>query len=310
MAYLIKTDYYRLIQDANLQQILDNDVTIQNGTELAAQAEAISHLQQKYDVAAEFTDTRVWKSNHTYVAGDRVYLDAPAWVSATHYTVGTTTLYNNSVYICITDNTDATFTSAHWTNLGFQYTIFSAQYPYGQFDLYSSYKIGDAVWYKNNIYTCRIATAILDHQTALQYNMTQNLPYPNIFPDDIQSGLQYWGTPTSYVITPGTLPTDSAWIQIDTRDQQLVQKLVDITLYHLMRRIAPRNIPQIRIDAYMGMPDMVKMGETGPIFPVYSALGWLQACARGEITPNLPLIQPAKGRRIRFGGKVLGINTY
>ena len=39
------------------------------------------------------------------------------------------------------------------------------------------------------------------------------------------------------------------------------------------------------------------------LYPTYCALGWLQAASIGDdITPELPLLQPAQGGRIRFGG--------
>ena len=68
--------------------------------------------------------------------------------------------------------------------------------------------------------------------------------------------------------------------------------VIDITLFHLHSRIAPRNIPDLRKDRYV------------------NAVQMLQAYARGEMTTKLPLIQPKSGARIRFGGNIKNINSY
>ena len=96
----------------------------------------------------------------------------------------------------------------------------------------------------------------------------------------------------------------------EDRDQQLLAVAVDIALYHLHSRIAPRNIPELRVYNYMGNPEdrTIVMGDVK--YPVYSALGWLQACAQGDITPALEKIIPLQGTRIRFGGNTKNINQY
>jgi hypothetical protein len=40
------------------------------------------------------------------------------------------------------------------------------------------------------------------------------------------------------------------------------------------------------------------------------AKAWLKAAGRGDITANLPIIQPTTGARIRYGGNVKNINSY
>jgi len=54
MAYLIQSDYKKLIQADNLAQILGNDYTMLPQIESAAVSEVTSYLVQKYDVAKEF----------------------------------------------------------------------------------------------------------------------------------------------------------------------------------------------------------------------------------------------------------------
>lgn len=165
--------------------------------------------------------------------------------------------------------------------------------PAEEFDYKKYYSVGDVVSYKDKTYTCRISSSSLSHEAALQYLTISNLPYGNVFPDDPANGVQYWGTGTPYSIT-GDLPTDNTkWTQGDNRNQQLVMYMVDVVLYHIHSRIAPRNIPQLRMDRYD------------------AAISWLKNVAKGDdITADIPRIQPKRGNRIRYGGNVKNINTY
>lgn len=311
MSYLIAADYAPLIQDVNLQQVISATPSIKAGAELTAQQEAISFLRQKYEVDSEFTDTAVWSPANTFNAGNRIYLDAAAYNTGTSYNSADLTLHNGGVYYCVSPTTGA-FDPTKWSLQGNQYAIFYAKYPKPIFDYNGVYKKGDQVFWKNKTYTNIIPTDIIGHDAALQINKLQNIPTGNVFPNDPNNGLQSWGAGSAYSI-PIHVPVTSTtyWVAADNRDAQMVQKLIEITLFHLHKRIAPRNTPQLRISAYMGEEKDRGMSEQGEIiYPVYSALGWLQACARGFVTPALPLIQPRQGNRIRYGGTVPSINTY
>jgi len=95
----------------------------------------------------------------------------------------------------------------------------------------------------------------------------------------------------SYLIQKYDCPVEFAKTGTD-RDQQLLSTVVDIALFHLHKRISPRNIPQQRQMAYD------------------RAIDWLKMCAYGDITPNLPKISPTQGMRIRYGGQPKNINNY
>lgn len=311
MGYLIPNDYLKLIQDVNFQQIITSNDRIRKDAELAAQAEAVSYLKQKYDTTFELKELNVWDFTSPYSAYDRVYLDASVYVNNSTYNIGDLCLNNGGVYQCNTNGTTGTFNIGNWDILGSQYDIYYALPPYSIFDLYNVYNVGDKVFYKQNVYTCLVNTPLLDHETGLQYRLQQNLPYQNVFPDDPQAGANYWHLEEAYLVPAGTDINNGAfWSATDNRDQQLVQKFCEITLFHLHKRIAPRNIPQLRIDAYMGAEADRNVVNGEIRYPVYSALGWLQACGRGEITPNLPMFNPKQGQRIRFGGNIRNINSY
>ena len=83
-----------------------------------------------------------------------------------------------------------------------------------------------------------------------------------------------------------------AWIKGDNRSQQMVMAMIDITLYHLHSRIAPNNIPDLRVKRY---DDIRK---------------WLKSSNVGDITPNLQLKQPTQGNRIAYGGSPKVNNIY
>lgn len=293
MAYLIHNDYLKQIQEAPLNQIITNDERIRASTQLSAQAEAISYLRQKYDTSKEFTDTIKWDKANSYNSFDRVYLDANVYVPSFTYNIGATVVNSNNVYVCNTNGTSGIFNANNWDLLGSQYDIFYAKPTQNEFNIYGSYIVGDEVIWKNKIYTCKIQTQEISHDTAIQYHLYSNLPLTNVFPNDNVSGPKYWEFEEEYTVPINTdiLDTDY-WTLGDNRDQQMLLYFVDIALYHLHSRIAPRNIPQLRIDRY------------------HSAIDWLKMCGRGEVTPNLPVIQPKSGSRIRFGSTIKNINSY
>ena len=82
--------------------------------------------------------------------------------------MNTYTLYNGSVYSCATSITiPESFNPTKWTLLGLQYDLFNAILPHPTFNIYGWYNIGDIVFWKNNVYTCKIATQPINHDAAL-----------------------------------------------------------------------------------------------------------------------------------------------
>lgn len=292
MAYLIPKDYQVNIQDANLQQIITNDESIRQRAQFAGEAEAQSYLKQKYDISREFQSMEAFVFNKTYVGLQRFYIDAQQYNPASTYNTNDLTLNNGNVYAALSNGITGAFNPSNWLDLGPRYSIFSAVLPYPEFNYGAMYNIGDQVWYKNKTYTCLVQTPLLDHDTALQYNRYENLPLPNVAPDDPIAGLQYWGIGTPYNVTQELPTNETYYAETDTRDAQMVMYCCDIVLYHLHTRIAPRNIPELRVKRYD------------------DAIAWLQMCAKGDITPNLPKLQPTQGGRIRWGSSIRQNNSY
>lgn len=292
MSYLTPYDFRKQIQTDNLNQVIGSDQSILDAAMAAAQAECISYLVQKYDVSAEFMDITPWSPIAVYRATQRVVIDYPAYNTAVTYQVNDLVINAGIGYVCIAITTGA-FDSTKWDNLGVQNSVYYGALPFPIFNVYANYMVGNKVYWKGNVYTCQKATIYISQEGLLQAGTYQNAPLPNIFPDDPVNGVVYWGVPVPQLIIAGTLPTNTSnWALGDNRDQQMVLYMIDITLYHVHKRISPRNIPDLRVKAY----DDAKQ--------------WLRYCANGDVTPALPVKQPRQGARVRYGGNVKNQNSY
>jgi hypothetical protein len=311
-SFLFYGDYAKQIQQDNLSQITGGNQTILESIQRAAIEECVSYLKQKYDISQAFQAVSQHDPSKTYNAGQTVYLNATAYDATKTYALGVRVLQGGFVYLCSTAiTTSEAFNASHWTKLGTQYDLYYAGFPKDVFNLKTIYKIGDQVFYKNKVYTCLVRTSILDHASQLQIGVAGVSSVVNVFPDDISKGAQNWVAGTDYMVEANTALTDSKWIQGDNRDQKLLMICIDIALFHAHSRISPNNIPDLRTYRYIGHPEDREVRGQRVIYPTYSALGWLQAAAIGsDITPELPLIQPESGKRIRFGGNMKNINNY
>jgi hypothetical protein len=293
MSYLILTDYQKQIQTDNLNQVTTSLASVRTAAELAAQAECTSYIVQRYDTEQEFTDTCPYNPGLTYRAANRVYLDAAAYNPAATYSVGTLVLQTGTIYSCTTDiEVPEAFNPLHWALVGNQYDLYYAVYPWPVFNIYGLYKVGDKVWWKDHIYTALIHTIPIDHDALIQFGDTNDVPFQNIWPDNRVEGMNYWQDNGLYSVPPGNIANPLCFAQGDNRSQQMVMYMIDITLYHLHSRIAPRNIPQLRIDRYE------------------NAVNWLKMVMKGSVSAALPKRQPVRGARIRAGSNIKNINTY
>ena len=224
--------------------------------------------------------------------------------------------------------------------LGTNYGLYNIPYPYPIFDVNKgNYAIGNAVYWKSKIYKCLIPSQGYDHSALIQFEAQQNIPLLNIFPDDPIHGSTYWGAGTAYSVS-NLLPQQTAhntatWVNVttysqnqlvsynnilwqslinsntgntpgadiinwqpvsfahgDNRDRSLVKNMVDVALYTLHANIAPQNIPALRQRRYE------------------KAIDWCLAVAKGDVTPNLPMLQPTQGGRIRIGGNIKLENNW
>jgi hypothetical protein len=272
-------DYLRVIQSDNLAQIIENNQQVKLDVEQAAQAEMISYLEQRYIKEEIFSNTTVYDNTATYYAKNLVEYTETVFNALSVYNPGdritfTTGSGDNAltyVYECVTLTTagqSPTTTPAKWDQLCLDKSLFYVTLPEEQWNPETEYVIGDEVWYDDKVYTALVANTNVKTTVSA-----------------------VWGSGVSYSIS-GDLPTDTTkWTAGDNRNQLIVLHLIDITLYHLHRRINPRNVPDHRKEAYNGNSH----NDCG------GAIGWLKRVAKGSVNADLPEINPEQGMAMRSG---------
>lgn len=270
MARLLRDlDYLRLIQADNLAQIIESNQQIKLDTEQSAQAEMISYLSQRYVVEDVFRDTKVFDFDAVYKAKQLVeYTGVPTFVNSTRYNTGDRVTYNSNIYNCTGTDVHGAFNASIWDLICADKTLFYALTPKPEYSPTVTYAINDEVFYKDKTYTCVKACL-------------------NILP----TVSEFWGTGTDYNFNNFYPENTTYWIQGDNRNQLIVMRLIDITLYHVHSRINPRNIPDLRKDRYDGNRESQTLG----------AIGWLKQVAAGKINADLPNIVPEQGLAMRYG---------
>ena len=292
MSYLIFADFKKTIQSDNLMQIIGSDLTILSGIALTAQAQAVSYLTQQFQTSQEFTDTAIYDIRAIYKPGSRVYLDALPYTTSQSYQLNDLTLQSGQVYFySLVKPSVQSFDISQWTLLGQQHDLYFGAYPFQKFDLYQIYAVGDKVYYNGKSYNCLIQTVMYSHEFQLQSNSQQN--FQNFFPTDPNKGSQYWQLIATNDIPAGSdIKNPVLWTLGDNRSSELVMYCCDMALYHLHSRIAPRNIPDLRVKRFD------------------EAIKWFKMASRGEVTAALPSIQPLQGGRIRYSTQTKQINNY
>lgn len=328
MGYIIRSDYYKSIQEAQLVQITRGDNNIILQAEAAAMERAKGMLLQKYAVDSEFTNTQLYNTGTVYRAADRVYITYPTYVATNSYVIGNYCVYSGTAYVCTTNTTGA-FNASHWASIGTSTSIYYAAFPYLPFNLYGYYTVGDKVFYNGRVYTAKQTTAKYTNVQAVQYGYNDAIPTGNVFPDAGTSGAAWWTDNGAYTVPANLLPTAAynsstsytanqyaqfqgniyiclaattgqfdpdkwraVWVLGDNRSQLMVTSIVDIALWYMHAAIAPNNIPELRMEKYN------------------VAIEWLRRVRDGIEQANLTLIQPKSGRRILVDSRVLPNNYF
>jgi hypothetical protein len=97
---LTDTDYLRVIQDANLQQIIEENTQILKDMEQAAQSEMTSYLKQRYDTDRIFYGTdsaSPFNLSAVYKGLNLVQYSEAAYSALTTYTTGQRVVYQNLI---------------------------------------------------------------------------------------------------------------------------------------------------------------------------------------------------------------------
>lgn len=304
--YLTKRDYLPVIQEEQLSyQILDE---IEAGTRELEFAEswALGKIRAKiddqYDLDFEFTDTLPYDPLKKYFGNERCVLDFPDWVSDTAYFENNCVVNNGIAYRCINVNNDIVFDPFNWLILGKRYDIYYIPLVNPIFSLdvqqrkgnYTAgyYRVDDIVWWNNRHFRCLIPTRFPDQEGIINYQTYRAWGHNNVFPHYPDEN-SYWKDEGAFEFT-GENPTSlsEVWRLGDNRNPLFIQAVVDLSLYLLHSRIAPMNIPALRVD---------RMKLTNE---------WLSNLSKGTETTPIQMLQPDQGENISWGSKPRVINGY
>jgi len=324
MGYLTLSDYRNSIQQSIFNQLVQNNYAKLTLAENTALDIVISHLAQKYDVTQEFTDIEPWNPFQNYQIRTRVVIDYPEWDNKTNYNPYDCVIYEGNGWMCqpVAESGLATLpgqppTAGGWLPLGAQYEIYYASFPQGctyqgepveptlanpvapMFDINNNYFLNDVVYWNNAQYQCNMATACVQPCDLKQYYVYENVPLPNVLPDDPinNADQQYWSLLQNVIVQAGTIPKSPPpgriippgrleWTPGDNRNPQLVECVKRIAIWILSDLVVTNNRPMVWEDNYK------------------SALETLSGFAEGKTTLRIPLIQPNVGKRVRYGGGV------
>lgn len=310
MRFLRDTDYYRLIQYRDLNELLtiateDSDYNPQQlliDSEASAIETVKSYLSARYDIDRALADTPVYDNLTTYYGQSRVQYHEEAYDENETYTTGDRVSHENKIYEANQDIfTPEAFDSVKWDYVCLDYALFYALTPASEFQELTNYIQGSVVWnYSDNrTYTALKNTngASLNNAVYSEYGADKDR---SLYVEDLSNSVA-WQQGSVYSFD-GILPTDGTkWVQGDNRSALLIEKLIDITLYNIHSVPSQRNVQQIRMIRYDG----ARANQVG------GAMEWLKKVADGSISANIPQKTPIQGLRIIFGSSApKSNNTY
>lgn len=338
MGYLRYFDYVQRAQDPNIQQWIAKNMTILYTAERTAQQQITSRLSQKFDLSQEFTNTTLFNESAKYNAGGLVELNYTAYSVTAVYVAGNYISYTDgNVYKCILLTTAGILptNTTYFKLIGAQFDLYYITPPYQAFYVQNLYNVGERVMYKNKIYQCLTASAIITQEDRIQAISTYNVALPNVFPDNPVDGPKQWGVGVSYIVT-GYIPNDTtAPIYSPTNPYTIGQTVTyngmrwkcltantgitpgfDIISWQSETWVNGDNRDNELVMYYV---DIVVYNIMQRIAPMaipklrsdnYNiAMAWLKDAAHGIVSPNIPLYQNNKGSRIRGGSNVKMNNT-
>lgn len=284
MARLLRNeDYFNYIQEKNLNQVIDQNWTLVQDVEQAAQQEMVGYLEQRYIKDEILTNTSAFSITAVYYGKNLVYYTEPAFNVASNYSTGDRVSYDGDIYEANQNVTASVWNATEWDLICEDNLLYYVTLPEDEYDHDETYSIGDVVWYQNKTWTALAA-------------VTGILP--------IASNAAYWNDEGTYSITGDYPEDDTVWTQGDNRNPLIVMRLIDIVLYHLHKRLTGMNFPDIRKEAYDG---------NSPA-QVGGAIGWLKQIAAGKVNVDLPEIIPNQNLSVNWGNSggstTFTSNTY
>lgn len=330
MSFLRKKDYYSLIDSTNLDIVTTATDLFLRDREAAAQEEVSSYMRHRYDVGKIFKDVLTYSYTTQYYINDLVEWTESAYVPATAYTAGQRVSYGGNIYSCKTTATGV-WDITKWNYLAVNETLYYCavncvgQLPSTPFALSTNaYTTGhDEVkgWdklSKSTLYLKRNDTEISIYFSAAdrsaninkvgycEYNQ-EGMDFPVHVPitpgyddDNILSGFL---TIIGYVpdLTEWTVVASNYWIEGDNRNALVLQIMIDVVLYHILSRIQPRNIPDLRKERYDGNDPNQNSG----------AIGYLKRVQKGTVELDLPVhYDNNRGQAFTYGSNERQVFDY
>ena len=226
MNFLIESDYLHLIRKAVLDVVV-NDSALRLDAEIAAEAEAESYLNTKYDTAIIFRKPAIWETTVAYNFNQLIVLQADLYDNTTDYADEDLIEFQGEIWKAKNDPSpgeDPVSDPSKWDLIGTVDAFFAALLTQF-FKLGVIYNPGEFVEFKGKRYEVDVITTGIELPTDT-----------NFF------------TLNTDTVPPGTLPSNTTFYTPgDTRNALVKRHVIDITLYELHSRINPRNIPELRI---------------------------------------------------------------
>lgn len=335
--YLRNRDYDRVIQKPELDQYLNLDSGILTMAYLTAIAKLKSRLKQKFYVDFEFTDTNVFNYTSVYTGSSRAELDFAAYVPANTYNIGALVSNGLNQYVCKVNGTTGSFTSTNFYLLGVQYDLWYITIPYPLFKINYNYKVGDAIFWKGNIYIAQLSSLAFTTDDV-QQDVYQVDLFRNVFPDDPINGVKAWGNPIPYnvaSVAPNTpIANWTAWnsgaqtanslrsyngvLYIANKNSTNVIPGTSPATWSPITWVSGDNRDQLCVDMLLkfvvwDMSSRIMLDESPVVREndMKSANRMLESLALGEINEDkLILFETGKGLTTKSGGATKNINLW
>lgn len=172
--------------------------------------------------------------------------------------------------------------------------VFRVVIPY---DDGTAFAIDDRVYWSETAYDAAAGYATGDRVSENENIYEANQPVPaevfDISKWDLLAVNNSFYTCTA--ISTEKLPTDTDYFSAgDNRNSKIKQVTMDVTLYNIHSKITTRSIPEVRRVRYDGFGNKNESEN---------AIRYLEKVQKGQITPNLPIIEPdvQSSQRIAYG---------
>lgn len=260
MAFLRIEDYYDIISDVNINQILGESTGVSGDPDVLASAEkksitrAKEYLSHRYKTNVIFREFLDFNIADDYTYNDRINWVADEWESSV-YLAGEFVQYLGIVYLrtattvgytAATLPTNATF----FTNVGEAGIYYIA--PPAEYDHDTIYIEDDLLTYSHEIYK--------KNSTAITATMLPILPTDTAYFTRVRT-TEY----LSELTVTGAYPSNAAWTLGDNRNQSIVECIAHMTVNKIHSIINPNNIPKQRRENFSMAIAMLKEFQTGDV---------------------------------------------